>query len=71
MVARRGKECGVEVHPHKFRHNFSHAWLNRKGSEGDLKELNGWSSDQMLRRYGRSAAGARARRHYDQIMDGA
>jgi hypothetical protein len=27
-------------------------------------ELNGWNSPQMLRRYG-----ARARRHYDHIMD--
>jgi integrase/recombinase XerD len=68
MVARRGSEAGVEVHPHKFRHHFSHRWLDKGGAEGDLKELNGWSSDQMLRRYGRSAAGARARRSYDRIM---
>jgi hypothetical protein len=32
------------------------------------KELNGWSSPQMLQRYGGSARGARARRHYDLIM---
>lgn len=69
MVARRGEECGVEVHPHKFRHHFSHVWLDKGGAEGDLKELNGWSSDQMLRRYGASARGARARRSYDRIMD--
>lgn len=31
-------------------------------------ELNGWNSPQMLRRYGRSAAAARARRGYDRIM---
>jgi integrase/recombinase XerD len=31
-------------------------------------ELNGWSSPQMLRRYGASARGARARRSYDLIM---
>lgn len=68
MVARRGEEAGVDVHPHKFRHDFSHRWLDNGGAEGDLKELNGWSSDQMLRRYGRSAAGARARRSYDRIM---
>ena len=29
-------------------------------------ELNGWSSPQMLARYGRSARGARAHRHYDE-----
>jgi hypothetical protein len=31
-------------------------------------ELNGWSSPQMLRRYGASAPSARARRTYDRIM---
>jgi integrase/recombinase XerD len=33
-------------------------------------ELNGWSSPQMLRRYGASARNARARRTYDRIMEG-
>ena len=70
MVARRGKQCGVEVWPHRFRHHFSHTWLDRGGAEGDLMELNGWSSPQMLQRYGGSARGARARRHYDLIMSG-
>ena len=37
-------------------------------AEGDLMELNGWSSPQMLRRYGASARSARARRTYDRIM---
>jgi site-specific recombinase XerD len=69
MVERRGQQAAVEVHPHKFRHHFSHTWLDRGGAEGDLMELNGWTSPQMLRRYGRSAASARARRSYDRIMD--
>jgi len=30
-------------------------------------ELNGWSSPQMLRRYGPGARTARARRTYDRI----
>ena len=34
-----------------------------------LMELKGWSSPQMLRRYGASARSARARRTYDRIMD--
>jgi site-specific recombinase XerD len=69
MIARRGRECGVAVHPHRFRHHFSHTWLDRGGAEADLMELNGWSSPQMLRRYGASARSARARRSYDRIMD--
>ena len=68
MVARRGKQCGVDVWPHRFRHHFSHTWLDRGGAEGDLMELNGWSSPQMLQRYGGSARGARARRHYNLVM---
>ena len=68
MIERRGREAGVEVNPHKFRHTFSHNWLDNGGAEGDLMELNGWSSPQMLARYGRSARSARARRHYDDVM---
>jgi integrase/recombinase XerD len=62
MVERRGLG-----HPHMFRHTFSHRWLDAGGSEGDLMELNGWESAQMLRRYGRSARSARARRAYDRV----
>jgi integrase/recombinase XerD len=69
MVARRGRQCGVAVYPHRFRHHFSHTWLERGGAERDLMELNGWASPQMLTRYGASARSARARRSYDRIMD--
>lgn len=69
MVVRRGEEAGVPVNPHKFRHHFSHSWLDKGGNEGDLMELNGWSSPQMLARYGASARSARARRTYDRVMD--
>jgi integrase/recombinase XerD len=69
VIARRGRECGVEVFPHRFRHHFSHTWLDRGGAEGDLMELNGWTSMQMLRRYGASARSARARRSYDRVME--
>ena len=31
-------------------------------------ELNGWSSPQMLARYGASARSAHARRTYDRVM---
>jgi integrase/recombinase XerD len=68
IVRRRGHQCGVDVWPHRFRHHFSHTWLERGGPEGDLMELNGWSSPQMLARYGASARSARARRTYDRIM---
>jgi site-specific recombinase XerD len=68
MTARRGRQAGVDAYPHRFRHHFSHIWLDRGGPEGDLMELAGWASPQMLRRYGASARSARARRTYDRIM---
>jgi integrase len=69
VIVRRGRQCGIEVFPHRFRHHFSHTWLDRGGAEGDLMELNGWTSPQMLRRYGASARSARARRSYDRVME--
>jgi site-specific recombinase XerD len=68
IVANIGKKAGVAVYPHRFRHHFSHTWLDRGGAGGDLMELNGWTSPQMLAWYGGSARGARARRNYDRIM---
>ncbi len=50
MITRRGRQCGVDAWPHRFQHHFSHTWLDRGGPEGDLMELNGWTSPQMLRR---------------------
>ena len=68
MIARRGRQCGLSLYPHRFRHHFSHTWLDCGGPEGDLMELNGWTSPQMLARYGASARSVRARRTYDRIM---
>jgi site-specific recombinase XerD len=68
MITRRGRQCGVDAYPHRFRHHFSHTWLDRGGPEGDLMGLNGWTSSQMLRRYGASVRSVRARRTYDRIM---
>jgi site-specific recombinase XerD len=70
MIARRGRQCRVDAWPHRFRHHFSHTWLDRGGAEGDLTELNAWSSPQMLRRHGASARSARTRHTYDRIMAG-
>ena len=69
MISRRGRQCGLHAWPYRFRHHFSHTWLDRGGAEGDLMELNGWTSPQMLRLYGASARSARARRAYDRIME--
>src|SRR3984957_16556886 len=31
MIARRGQQCSVDAYPHRFRHHFSHTWLDRGG----------------------------------------
>lgn len=64
VVVARGKQAGLDVNPHLFRHTFAHMWLDGGGNEGDLQRIAGWSSGQMLQRYGASAASARARRAY-------
>jgi integrase len=66
MIVRRGRQCEVKVHPHRFR--TTSAIPGWTGAEGDLMELNGWASPQMLRRYGAGARSARARHTYDRIM---
>jgi site-specific recombinase XerD len=50
------EECGVLLYPHRFRHHFCQAWLDRGGAEGDLMELAGWSTPQMASVYGESRA---------------
>jgi integrase len=65
VIVRRGGQCGIRVFPH----HFSHTLIDHGGAEGDLMELNGWTSPQMLRRYGASARSARARRSYDRVME--
>lgn len=68
VLRRRAKQAGVEgLHPHRFRHTFAHRWLAAGGTEGDLQELAGWQSAQMLARYGASARSERARAAYRRV----
>lgn len=62
MLRRRAQEAGIDIHAHQFRHLFAHTSLSHpEMKEGDVMALAGWSSSQMLRRYGASAAAERAR----------
>lgn len=71
MIRRRAERAGIpHVHPHQFRHTFSHNWLEAGGGEGDLMEIAGWTDPTMARRYGRSVAGKRARNAHKKFSPG-
>jgi integrase/recombinase XerC len=60
-LKRLGKLAGVDdVHAHWWRHSFAHEWKRAGGDTGDLMLLLGWSSEDMPRHYGASAAAERA-----------
>ncbi|SEN91902.1 hypothetical protein SAMN05660976_08594, partial [Nonomuraea pusilla] len=54
----------------QFRHTFADDWLEAGGTESDLMVIAGWSSPQMLRRYGRVAAGRRAQQAHARLSPG-
>jgi site-specific recombinase XerD len=61
MLRRRAARAGIaHLNPHLFRHTAAHRWLSAGATEGDLMQIAGWKSRQMLSRYGASAAASRA-----------
>jgi len=65
VVKRRARMAGLDVHPHQFRHTFAARWMEAGGPEQSLLEIAGWSSPEMLNRYGRATRAARAQTHYE------
>lgn len=60
-LKRLGQAAGVaDVHAHRWRHSFAHEWKRAGGDTGDLMLVLGWTSEDMPRHYGASAAAERA-----------
>lgn len=57
----RADKAGIErFHPHLLRHTAAHRWLAAGGSEGGLMAVAGWTRPDMLMRYTKAQAEARA-----------
>ncbi len=66
MIDRRAALAGIgHVHPHQLRHTFADRYLRNGGTEGDLQQLGGWESAEVMRRYGSARAVDRALAGYD------
>jgi site-specific recombinase XerD len=57
----RAELAGVPgFHPHRLRHTAAHRWLSKGGSESGLMAVAGWTRPDMLMRYSKAQASARA-----------
>lgn len=57
----RATLAGIDgFHPHLLRHTAAHRWLAAGGSEGGLMAMAGWTRPDMLMRYTKAQASARA-----------
>lgn len=66
VIERRGERLGLDIHPHLFRHTFSHNWLDEgvlRGPDGVERLVFAADAPPL---WG-SAKAARARRAYDRI----
>jgi integrase/recombinase XerD len=61
MLDYRAKLAGLDhLNPHRFRHTAATRWLAAGGSEGGLMAVAGWSKREMVDRYVKATASARA-----------
>ena len=56
--------------PHRLRHAAAHRWLAKGGSEGGLMAVAGWTRPDMLLRYTKAQASARAAEEAQRLNPG-
>jgi integrase/recombinase XerD len=62
MLERRCVDAGLDpINPHLLRHRFAHIARVKGMGDSELMSVAGWNSNQMLNRYGASAASERGR----------
>lgn len=67
LLQRRAEMAGIgHIHAHQLRHTWAHRLKSAGMTDSDLKELGGWASDEVMRRYGSAQAIDRALAAYDQ-----
>lgn len=60
-LGERAKAAGIpDFHPHMLRHTSVDRWLSAGGSETGAMAMHGWSSPEMLQRYGKANREQRA-----------
>lgn len=60
-LGQRAELAGIaDFHPHMLRHTSADRWLAKGGSETGAMAMHGWSSPDMLQRYGRANRERRA-----------
>ncbi len=67
LVVRRCEAAGLgHVHPHALRHTLAHLYRVNGGDDDSLMKVMGWTSREMLNRYGASVAEQRAADLHDK-----
>ena len=68
ILDKRAAMAGLgHVHPHMARHTYAHRMKKSGASLEDLGQLGGWSSPEVMRRYGASLAVERSLEAYDRL----
>jgi site-specific recombinase XerD len=68
FITETAKEAKLNLSPHAYRHAFAADYLASGGEEGDLMQLGGWKSRDMIQRvYGRQTAEQRAKDNYRRL----